>query len=261
VVETLLEPVDVQNPYTTLTQETPKTRITLAERLGIVLQRQQITNVVATYYQSGKTRGTSEFSDCDAVLFLGAFFIPTQALAEYNRLTGAQATKYSWTVAELVQGAYRSQLRQDRPVDIYFSADWPAAVVQAFAQYLDLQTVYHSDMSLLPPADQLRLFLDPDPRAERVFNLLATQASELLRTKQALYTLAPAVRTAQRPDHLLRSVKRMLGKKGTAQWLSSHLGVLRVQLYFRPTDIAIEYIYEPEQRASGGDAVLPDREQ
>jgi hypothetical protein len=260
VVEALVEPVDVLNPYTTLTQETPKTRITLAERLGIALKRQQITNVVTTYYQSGKTRGTSEFSDCDAVLFLGAFFIPTQALAEYNRLTGAQATRYSWTVAELVQGAYRSQLRQDRPVDIYFSGDWPAAVVQAFAQYLDLQTVYHSDVSLLPPADQLRLFLDPDPRAERIFNLLATQASELLRTKQALYTLAPAVRTAQRPDHLLRSVKRMLGKKGTAQWLSRHLGILRVHLYFRPTDIAIAYTYEPEQQASGGDAVLPDRE-
>jgi len=251
VVETLVDKVDVQSPYNTLHRETPKTRITLDQRLLISLQHHGMTNVVATYYQSGKTRGTSEFAECDAVLFLGTFFIPNYALTEYNQLTRAHATKYTWTVAELIQGAYRSCIRHERPVDIYFSWDWPTAVVQAFAQYLDLKTVYRSDFALRSPAEQLRLFLDPDPRAERVFAFLATQAQALLTSKVATYTITPSVLTNQRQDHLVRSVNRILGKRGVATWISSRLGVLLVQLYYRPTDVEIAYTYEPDQRASG----------
>jgi hypothetical protein len=129
------------NPFTVSTQERPKVQIDLGERIQAVCTRAGITNLDITHYQSGDTRATSKFASCDAILFLGSFYIPEYAIDEYNQVNQSHMTKWTWTLAELIQATYRTRVRVGESVTVYFTADWESYILTAMRQYLAMTQV------------------------------------------------------------------------------------------------------------------------
>jgi hypothetical protein len=109
-----------------------------------------LAQVEITHYQSGKTRATSDFIDCDAVLFLGIFWIPPSAIDEFNRVNRSAITHDTYLMAEVVQAIYRSQIRVGEPVSVYFSSDFPPALVEDILAYMDASDPQGQPLSLYP---------------------------------------------------------------------------------------------------------------
>jgi hypothetical protein len=109
-----------------------------------------LAQVEITHYQSGKTRATSDFIDCDAVLFLGSFWIPPSAIDEYNRVNRSAVTQDTYLMAEVVQAIYRSRIRVGRPVSVYFSSDYPPDLVEDILQYMDARDSQGQPLSVYP---------------------------------------------------------------------------------------------------------------
>ena len=109
-----------------------------------------LAQVEITHYQSGKTRATSDFIDCDAVLFLGIFWIPPSAIEEFNRVNRSAITQDTYLMAEVVQAIYRSQIRVEQPVSVYFSSDYTEAFVEDVLQYMDARNPQGQPLSLYP---------------------------------------------------------------------------------------------------------------
>lgn len=81
-------------------------------------------NTMFLSYMSGKERVTSEFSECDTILFLGNFFLPNNEVAKLNELKGTNLEPKDYTKSLLVQAIYRTRARHDKSIRIYFSSDW-----------------------------------------------------------------------------------------------------------------------------------------
>jgi hypothetical protein len=65
----------------------------LWDKLAPVIEAQRLA---ITHYQSGQTRATSAFADCDAVLFVGYFAIPPSAIEEFNRVNRSNVTQETY---------------------------------------------------------------------------------------------------------------------------------------------------------------------
>lgn len=76
------------------------------------------------YYQSGKERVTSEFSDCDSILIAGKFFIPNSAICELNNITKSNLTSYDYTKSLIIQALFRTSARHDKPINIFITDDY-----------------------------------------------------------------------------------------------------------------------------------------
>lgn len=81
-------------------------------------------NTMFLSYMSGKERVTSEFSDCDTILFLGNFFLPGSEVAKLNELKGTNLSPKDYTKSLLIQAIYRTRARHDKSIRMYFSSDW-----------------------------------------------------------------------------------------------------------------------------------------
>jgi hypothetical protein len=119
----------------------------LQSQLATVIDLAQVEII---HYQSGKTRATSDFIDCDAVLFVGYFQIPPSAIEEYNRVNRSAITQETYLMAEVVQAIYRSRIRARHPVSVYFSSDHPAAFVENVLAYMDAHNPQGQPLSLYP---------------------------------------------------------------------------------------------------------------
>jgi hypothetical protein len=94
----------------------------LWEKLAPVIDTQRL---VITHYQSGQTRATSAFADCDAVLFVGYFAIPSSVIEEYNKVNRSPVTQQTYLMAEVVQGILTFPMLHFSEPSCAFSADTP----------------------------------------------------------------------------------------------------------------------------------------
>lgn len=90
---------------------------------NLVTHNIDLDKVEMTYYQSGETRATSKFIDCNSIIFVGSFFIPNYAIADYNNVTHSSITSNDYTLAEIVQATFRTSIRKGKEVDVIFLGD------------------------------------------------------------------------------------------------------------------------------------------
>src|SRR5262249_39634377 len=121
--------------------------------------------VHVTHYQAGETRGTNHLKQCDAVIFLGRFYVHPVALHDLNRVEQSQVTQEDWLLAEVVQATYRSRIRTGKAVDVYFSSDFDAQFLNAFLTYTHARGVDGAPLTCRTPATQLREWLRPHQRS------------------------------------------------------------------------------------------------
>lgn len=76
------------------------------------------------HYQSGKDRATNEFSDCDAIVVLGKFFIPGTEIKEFNMINQSSISNIDNMNSLLIQAIYRTRARKGKEISIYFSDDY-----------------------------------------------------------------------------------------------------------------------------------------
>jgi hypothetical protein len=133
--------IDLLPPSQDIPLEETRTVQTVSSLPGYILRqcRDLVENeqLEVTYYQSGETRATSRFADCDAVLFLGMFYIPAYAIEEYNRVNKSTVTHEDYVQAEIVQALYRSQIRRGKPVSLYFSSDFKGKFIHKVLRYIN----------------------------------------------------------------------------------------------------------------------------
>ncbi|MBT4287565.1 MAG: hypothetical protein HOD92_09525 [Deltaproteobacteria bacterium] len=143
---------DISNQYTKELSLKENLIETLKKRISKDLTGDEIVDdeilkndhgIMFTSYQSGKTRGTSEFSSADSIVFFGKYFIPNSAIQLYNKVNFSEMTTFDNTIAELTQTTYRTRIRSDdpKPVNIYFTDDWDLAVIDQFLKYINAKTV------------------------------------------------------------------------------------------------------------------------
>jgi hypothetical protein len=227
------------NPFTLTTTETPKVQLDLGQRIQAVCTQAGLTNLDVTHYQSGETRATSRFASCDAILFLGSFYIPQHAIDEYNRVNQSTMTRWTWTLAELVQATYRTRARHGLPVTVYFTADWEPYILTALRQYLALQRVV-TPTTFLTDVERLMALLKPDPRVSALtLAILTRYAPTLTRTGWAMARIRREDLGTMTPRDMLRSLNTVLGEHGQARWIiswSAHStsGLVQIQIYVPP---------------------------
>ncbi len=86
------------------------------------------------YYGSGKERVTSEYSDCDSIIIAGKFFIPNSAISSYNEVNNTSISSLDYTKALIIQAIYRTSARQDKPITMYFTSDYPRSLIDSIMQ-------------------------------------------------------------------------------------------------------------------------------
>lgn len=83
-------------------------------------------NVFITYRGSGQDRGSNEFKDTSAVVFLGEWRLPDEPItSQISDSFGVKMRFWDYKKALLVQTICRSRIRQHAglPIDVYFSED------------------------------------------------------------------------------------------------------------------------------------------
>lgn len=105
--------------------EVIKSKVNLPEIIGDKLLEFDINEnrFSITYWQSGKTRATNEFKDCDSVLLVGNFFLPINEINKYNKATSSKNTKITLFASEIIQAIYRTRIRDGYPVNVYYTKD------------------------------------------------------------------------------------------------------------------------------------------
>lgn len=92
------------------------------------------------YYQSGKDRATNEYSDCDAIVILGKFFIPGLSIYEFNKINECHLSNIDNMNALLIQAIYRTQARRGKPISIYMSEDFDLKDISNLIRNYDFVT-------------------------------------------------------------------------------------------------------------------------
>lgn len=83
-------------------------------------------NIQITYRGSGQDRGSNEFRDCSAVVFLGEWRLPDEPItSQISDMFGLKMRFEDYKKALLIQTICRSRIRQHcgLPIDVYFSED------------------------------------------------------------------------------------------------------------------------------------------
>ena len=83
-------------------------------------------NVFITYRGSGQDRGSNEYRDCSAVIFLGSWRLPEEPItSKISDMFGLKMKFDDYKKALLVQTICRSRIRQHSglPIEVYFSED------------------------------------------------------------------------------------------------------------------------------------------
>jgi hypothetical protein len=202
----------------------------LVDFLEAKLDERGIRNIALTYYQSGKTRATSDFSDCDAVFFIGAFYIPNSAISEYNHVNKTTITVHTYSMAEIIQGIYRTGVRHNKPVAVYFTGDWEPDFVEDCLRYMHATTDSETELTIFDDVEWLGRVLTPAPRSQRIFDLLATKATDLRHRGKAEYTLEATGSGDQRYRDTRRSACRLCKGHFEVSGEGNRLYVERVKL-------------------------------
>lgn len=152
-----------------------------------------------TYYQSGKTRATSEFSDCDAIIFLGAFQLPNYVIHEYNKVNRSKITGTDYLLAEVVQSIYRTRIRKGQAVNVYLSSDFNPGFMSSLHEYLSINTSKYFQYKLTSsvPMDPRNIFA----------NALMENAEEFLREGKIQVSMKDLTQVSRR-SNVLRSFER-----------------------------------------------------
>lgn len=88
------------------------------------LDEDHLKRVSVIYYQSGKDKCTSEFSEYDHIVILGKFNLPSPALSLLNKVRGCSITKEEYCKALIIQAIARTQLRVRKSINIHFNSDF-----------------------------------------------------------------------------------------------------------------------------------------
>jgi hypothetical protein len=206
--------------------------------LPVYLLEQQIepelrARVHVTHYQAGNTRATNALKHCEAIVFLGRFWIAERALTELRQLEHCATTQEDWLLAEVVQATYRTRIRLGDPVDVYFTPDFDDAFLNAFLHYVNARDAHGDVLSVLHPAAQLRQLLTPHGKLLVTFHFLATEALALLRGEEVTYEIPDEyLKPPVRPDNFKQSVQRLVA--GKAVYRDQGKRRFSVQLTMRP---------------------------
>lgn len=83
-------------------------------------------NIFITYRGSGQDRGSNEYRDCSAVIFLGEWRLPPEPItSQISSMFGLKMRFRDYKKALMIQTICRSMIRQHcgLPIDVYFSSD------------------------------------------------------------------------------------------------------------------------------------------
>ena len=84
-------------------------------------------NIFITYRGSGRDRGSNEYRDCSAVIFLGEWKLPEEPIrSQIADMFGIKGLKFhDYKLSLLVQTICRSRIRHHKglPIKVYFSSD------------------------------------------------------------------------------------------------------------------------------------------
>ena len=146
-------------------------------------------------YLSGKERVTSEYSDSDAIVFLGKFFLPNHEVSKLNTLKESSETTKDYTSSILVQSVYRTQARHCKPISIYFTSDWTQSYVTELLQYFELSEDSLEVASMFTKK-YLLTTLKRNKRTSRYVDMILSKSSELLMNGKAEYAVPEGERTS-----------------------------------------------------------------
>lgn len=91
----------------------------------------QNSNLRFISYGSGLERGSNDFQECSRIVVLGRYQPPYHYINTYNRALGTRINPLTYTEAEIIQAIYRTQLRQGKSIQIYFSEDYPREFISS----------------------------------------------------------------------------------------------------------------------------------
>lgn len=86
----------------------------------------KMDNIFITYRGSGQDRGSNEYRDCSAVVFLGEWNLPEEPItSQISGMFGLRLDYFDYRVSLLVQTICRSRIRMHTglPIRVYFSED------------------------------------------------------------------------------------------------------------------------------------------
>lgn len=119
----------------------------LIELLKSKLDNPELVDII--HYNSGKERVTSEYSKDSILMILGKFFIPNSYVAELRNVIGSDITTKDYTLSLLVQATYRTSARKGKPIDIYFTDDYPDMLIEDFLSKFNISNTSNTNINHL----------------------------------------------------------------------------------------------------------------
>ena len=95
-------------------------------------------NISITYRGSGQDRGSNEYRECSAVIFLGEWNLPeVPVTGQISAMFGFKMDYFDYRVSLLVQTVCRSRIRmhQGLPIKVFFSSDINYNMAYAVQEY------------------------------------------------------------------------------------------------------------------------------
>lgn len=94
------------------------------------------------HYRSGLDRSTNEFRDCDSIVFLGEFHVPTSAIDDFNRVYCSRSDQFRFGLYHLVQSICRTRIRNHdgKGVNVYMTKDWGINIIVGLEFYMNVAT-------------------------------------------------------------------------------------------------------------------------
>ena len=177
------------------------------------------------------TGGTNQLKHCDAVLFLGRFYIHrrrSRTSITWNRPRSPRRTG-SWPKSS--RRPIGVGFGPGTPHDVYFLSDFEAGFLTAFLGYTNARGADGHPLTWLTPATQLHALLTPDARSQHAYEFIASKAAELLRGEVVEYGIPQRYLLAsERLDNFKRALQRVVA--GKALYVS--LGARRFSVQLRP---------------------------
>lgn len=169
-------------------------------------------NTMFLSYMSGKERVTSEFSECDTILFLGNFFLPNSEVAKLNELKGTELESKEYTKSLLIQSIYRTRARHNKGIKIYFSSDWRYEFLfELFKEFTILD--YNMSYSTFYYRYNLSHF-NYNSRNEVYYNFIKTRFTELIKYKEVEYIIPESMDLS----NTKRAIQKMIKKNNFIEY-------------------------------------------
>ena len=169
-------------------------------------------NTMFLSYMSGKERVTSEFSECDTILFLGNFFLPNSEVAKLNELKGTELDSKEYTKSLLIQSIYRTRARHNKGIKIYFSSDWRYEFLfELFKEFTILD--YNMSYSTFYYRYNLSHF-NYNSRNEIYYNFIKTRFTELIKYKEVEYIIPESMDLS----NTKRAIQKMIKKNNFIEY-------------------------------------------